>query len=317
MARYVLRRILETVVVLIAVAFLVFMLTSLTNTDPVISLMGEDITPEVYDWAYHHYGFDQPLLIQFFNWGKNFLTGNFGMSYFYHVPVAELIVDRIPVTLAFSTISFVVSTLIGVLLGVVTAVNRGKALDTALTATANVFSAMPNYWVGIMLVFVFAVQRRLLPMTGFDWPWSEGMTLIETLRQMVLPLVCLSISPIASTTRQTRSAMLEVIRQDYVRTARAKGTRENKVILSHALKNAMIPIMTIIGSKLAHLVAGSTFVEQVFLIPGMGTLMLGAVSRQDVPLLQAVVMFLALFSAIINLAVDILYGVVDPRIRLK
>ena len=314
MTRYLLKRLGRTLLIIVLVSFCAFMLVNLMPKDPVYALYGTEISQEEYDAAFHNMGLDQPLLVRYFNWAKSFLTGDLGTSYRYHLPVTELIGQKIGITLYLSVLSTLISFPLGMLLGIITAVKRGKWQDTILTLTANLTASLPGFVVAIVLLYIFCIQLKLLPSTGFTFPWVDFS---KQIRQLILPLFCLSLGGVAGICRQTRSSMLEAIRQDYVRTARSKGLKENTIIKVHVLRNGLIPIITLIGGRLAHMIAGSVFIENVFSIPGMGTLMVQAVNDVDVPVMQACVMLSALVISLAYLITDLLYVVVDPRISLK
>ena len=190
---------------------------------------------------------------------------------------------------------------------------RGKAADTIVTLTANVCCCLPQFWLGILFMYVFSMQLSWLPSSGFVWPWEN---LALSLRSTIMPVLCLAIGGIASITRQTRSSMLEVIRQDYIRTARSKGLKSKKVVYVHALKNALLPVITLMGLRLGGMVGGSVFIENVFVIPGMGSLLVNAINSQDIQLIQGCVLLIAVFSSVVNLITDIVYVAVDPRIKV-
>jgi peptide/nickel transport system permease protein len=202
---------------------------------------------------------------------------------------------------------------VGIVFGIFAAIKRNSKTDTIITLIANITGCLPVFWVGICLMFVFAMNLHWLPSTGFVWPWEDP---VEHLRRLVMPLFCLSLLGVATTTRQTRSSMLEVIRQDYVRTARSKGMPEKRVITVHMLKNALLPIVTLFGVRLSNMIGGSMFVETVYSIPGMGTLIINCISFRDVPTVQALVLFTAIVCSVAFIITDILYVVVDPRISL-
>lgn len=290
------------------------MLVNLMPKDPVYALFGSDISQEEYDAAFHNMGLDKPLLYRYFLWAKDFITGNFGTSYRYHLPVTELIGQKVGITLYLSVLSTLISFPLGMLLGVITAVKRGKWQDTVLTLMANLTASLPGFVIAIVLLYVFCIKLKVLPSTGFTFPWQDFG---KHIRQLILPLFCLSLGGIAGICRQTRSSMLEAIRQDYVRTARSKGLKENYIIKTHVLRNGLIPIITMIGGRLAHMIGGSVFIENVFSIPGMGTLMVQAVNDVDVPVMQACVMLSALVISLAYLVTDFLYVAVDPRISLQ
>ena len=254
------------------------------------------------------------MIVRYFSWLGDALHGDFGQSTQFHVPTVDVLAERIPITMFFSLSAFVISIPLGILFGVISAVYRGKPADTIVTLLANITACLPQFWIALLVMYIFAMRLGWLPSYGFTW-FSEDLAL--GIRQTIMPLFCLALGGIATTTRQTRSSMLEVIRQDYVRTARSKGLSRRKVIFLHALKNALIPVITILGMRLGSMLAGSMFVESVFNIPGMGSLFVIAIQSRDIPVVQACVLVTALVSCIINLLTDILYAVVDPRVRYE
>lgn len=314
MTRYLLKRVGQTLIIVVLVSFCTFMLVNLMPKDPVYALFGTDISQEEYDAAYRSLGLDKPLLYRYGTWARDFLTGNFGTSYRYHLPVTQLIGQKVGVTLYLSILSTLISFPLGMLLGIITAVKRGKWQDTVLTLTANLTASLPGFVVAIVLLYVFCIKLKVLPSTGFTFPWEDFG---KHIRQLILPLFCLSLGGVAGICRQTRSSMLEAIRQDYVRTARSKGLKENRIIKIHVLRNGLIPIITMIGSRLAMMIGGSVFIENVFSIPGMGSLMVQAVNDVDVPVMQACVMLSAVVISLAYLLTDFLYVAVDPRISLQ
>ena len=301
------------ILVVFLLSIFIFLLVSMIPGDPVYAMLGEEVSPEEYNRVFHELKLDQPVIVRYFSWLADALHGDLGESTQFHMKTSEVLAARIPITLFFSIAAFIISVPFGILFGVISAVNRGKPLDTVVTLIANVTACLPQFWFALLIMFVFAMKLGWLPSYGFDWPWINA----AGWKQMIMPLFCLSLGGIASTTRQKRSSMLEVIRQDYIRTARSKGIANNKVIYLHALKNALIPVITILGMRLGNLIAGSMFVESVFNIPGMGSLMVKAIQSRDIPVVQACVLAIALVSCIVNLATDILYAVVDPRVRFE
>ena len=227
--------------------------------------------------------------------------------------MSELLKERVPITIYLSVLATLIAMPLGVLFGVISAVHRGKAVDTIITLTANACSCLPQFWIGIFLMYIFAMKLGWLPSYGFTMPWENlGMHF----KQLIMPIICLSIDGIAGIARQTRSSMLESIRQDYVRTAWAKGLKERTVIYIHTLKNSLIPIVTLLGVRMSYMVGGSIFVESVFSIPGMGSLLVRSITAKDLPLVQACVLLTALVTCIAYIVTDVLYVLVDPRIKL-
>lgn len=314
MGRYIAKRIGQMVLILFLISIFIFMLISFIPGDPVYAMLGEEVSPEMYTKVFQELNLDKPVIYRYFIWLGNALTGDFGQSTQFHMPTIELLAERMPVTLYFTFLSFFISIPVGVLLGVVSAVYRGKPIDTIVTLIANTTACLPQFWIGILLMYVFAMKLSWLPSFGFVWPWEDFG---KSVQMTIMPLFCLAIGGISSIARQTRSSMLEVIRQDYIRTARSKGLKENKVIFIHALKNALIPVITLFGMRLGLLIGGSMFMETVFAIPGMGSLFVKAITSRDIPVVQACVLVTALIACLINLLTDILYAVVDPRIKFE
>ena len=313
MLRYILQRLGQTLLVLLIVSFLTYLLVDFLPGDPIAAMTGGEISGETYDRLFHEMNMDKPVLVRYFLWLKDALTGNLGMSASYHRRVIDIIGERVPVTIYLSLLAFVISVPLGIIFGIISAVKRGTAADTAVTLTANVCCCLPQFWLGILFMYIFAMKLGWLPSSGFVWPHED---FAMSLRQTIMPLLCLAIGGIASITRQTRSSMLEVIRQDYIRTARSKGLKSKKIIYIHALKNALLPVITLMGLRLGGLVGGSVFVENVFVIPGMGSLLVNAITSVDIPLIQGCVLLIAVFSCVVNLITDIVYVYVDPRIKV-
>ena len=315
MLKYILKRLGQMLVVIMIVTVAVFFMTSMLPGDPVYLISGDSsLTQEEYDIMYHELMLDKPIPVRFVKWLGGVLQGDFGNSYTYKMPVWELISQRIPVTLYLSVLSLLISMIVGILFGILTAVKRGKLVDTIITLLANVCSCLPQFWIGIVLLFFFCIKNQILPSLGFGWPSQVGWSM--HIKTIIMPLFCLSLGGVASYTRQTRSSMLEAIHQDYVRTARSKGVPERKVIFKHVLKNGLIPIVTITGNRLAMLLGGSMFVETVFSLPGLGMLVVRSINGRDIPTIQALVLLLTLVSCLAYIITDIMYVVVDPRISL-
>lgn len=313
MVRYILQRLGQTLIILLIVSLLTYLLIDFLPGDPIAAMTGGEISGETYDRLFHELNMDKPVLVRYGMWLWDAVRGNLGVSQSYHKAVAIVIGDRLPVTMYLALLAFFISVPLGILFGVISAVKRGKAADTIVTLTANVCCCLPQFWLGILFMYLFTIVVHWLPPSGFVWPWQDfGLSV----RSTIMPVLCLAIGGIASITRQTRSSMLEVIRQDYIRTARSKGLKEKKVIYVHALKNALLPVITLMGLRLGGMVGGSVFVENVFVIPGMGSLLVNAIQSQDIQLIQGCVLLIAVFSCVVNLITDIVYVVVDPRIKV-
>ncbi|RJX26968.1 MAG: ABC transporter permease [Dethiobacter sp.] len=312
MGAFIVRRLIQTVIVLVIVSFIAFSILHLLPGDPVLTMLGMEATPAQVEALRHELGLDRPFLVQYAHWFTNVLQGDFGRSIVYRDSVAKMIVKRLPVTFYLGLIALVISTLISIPAGIISAVRRGSFLDSVITVSANIGMATPIFWLGILGIYFFALRLGWLPVQGYTSPLNNFWL---STRQVIMPSICLGILPLASLTRQTRSSMLEVIRQDYIRTARSKGLKERSVITGHALKNAIIPVITLLGLQVRNLVGGSVLVETVFNIPGMGRLMVTGVFDKDFPVVQGCILVIALVVALANLVVDISYGFFDPRIR--
>lgn len=313
MGKFILKRTGQTMIVLFIVSVFVFLMVSFLPGDPVYAMLGGEISQETYNRWYYELGLDQPLLIRYFLWISKAVTGNFGTSASQHMAVIEVIAQRLPVTLYLSLLDFFVSIPTGIALGVLAAINRGKKIDGALTTFANVCSCLPQFFLSVLFLYLFSMKMHWLPSFGFTWPWVDFG---KSIQQTIMPLLCLAIGGVASICRQTRSSMLEVIGQDYIRTARSKGLKPDKIITVHALKNALIPVITLMGLRLGGMIGGSMFVESVFNISGMGTLLVSAIRAQDIPLIQACVLLIAVVACVVNIITDIVYAAVDPRIKV-
>jgi len=306
---FLLRRLAGAIPVLFGVSLLVFLMLHLIPGDPVLLLLqqsGEqaEVSRERYDAVARKYGLDQPLPLQYLTYVGNLLRGDLGESTIRSRPVAELIAQEAPFTaeLAVSALAFAI--VVGVLLGVAAALNRGRWLDTVAVILATFGVAMPAFWFGLLAIFVFAVAFGLLPASGVGGP-----------QYLVLPAVTLGIGSAAAITRLTRSSLLEALAEDYVRTARAKGLLEWRIVAGHALRNSLIPVVTLMGLQFGALLAGAVVTETVFARRGLGALTLQAVTSKDFPLAQGLVMFIATLYVMVNLVVDLAYSYLDPRIR--
>ncbi len=318
MITYITRRILLGILILILVTVMVFLVMRLLPGDPLTLFISQSqmasgqLTTEQLDELRHRFGLDKPLMMQYFDWIGGVLRGDLGMSIFYTTEVSTLIAERMPITFYLGAMAFIFSAVLGILFGIICAIRRGKWLDAVITVVANVGITIPSFWFGILLIYVFSLQVHWLPTGGFVSPFSN---LLESLRMAIMPVFCLSLFSIASLTRQTRASMLEVVRQDYIRTAWSKGLTERVIILKHMIKNGLIPVVTIMGVQVGLIFGGSVLIEQVFNIPGMGKLLTQAVFLHDYMVVQAGVLIVAVVVVLSNLIVDISYGWFDPRIR--
>ena len=299
------RRLLATVPLLLAVSVVVFSFVHALPGDPAVLFLGEEATPENLARFRAKLGFDRPLIDQYGDWLGRALQGDLGRSIRTNQPVVQAIVERLQVTLRLIALSMVISLAIAVPLGIVSAVKRNSGVDLASTFFALFGFSTPNFWLGLILIYVFALLLRWLPASGFDG-----------VRSLILPSITLGTALAALVTRQLRSGMLEVLRQDYVRTAQAKGLADRMVIGKHALKNALISVVTVIGLQIGALLGNTIITESLFARPGVGRLMIDSVFSRDFFVVQGVILFLAVGYVVANLAVDILYSYLDPRIRV-
>jgi len=313
MSKYILKRIGQSLAVLFLVSVFAFILLYMVPGDPVCAMLGGDITREQYDIAYREMGLDRSVMVRYFGWLFRFVTGDWGKSFKYAMPVVEVIGSRLPVTMFLGLISVVIGTGFGILLGTVAGKNRGKLSDSFITVCSNLGAVMPVFWLAVLGMYIFSLKLGWLPSHGFSFA-SEPWLMV---RQAVLPVISLSVGQICITTRQMRSGMLEVIRQDYIRTARAKGLKESQVVYRHAIRNAVLPVVTLTGMSIRNVVAGAVSIEQVFAIAGMGSLLMNGILSKDVAVVQACIMIIAIVVVLSTLIVDISYGILDPRIRIK
>jgi peptide/nickel transport system permease protein len=290
----------------------VFLLLYLTPGDPVAVILGPDASPQQVSELRVKLGLDQPIPIQVAGWFGRLLQGDLGQSIYLNRPVVQTILERAEPTLMLTLLATLFAILVGLPIGIVSATRAGSWADLGAMLVALGGISMPSFWVGLNLIFVFAVTLGVLPVAGYQ-PLSKGLW--ENLRYLALPAVTLGFAQAALLARMSRSLMLEVLREDYVRTARSKGVAERMVVLRHALRNVMVPLVTVMGLTFAILMGGAVITEQVFNIPGLGRLLVQSVLRRDYPVVQGVVLVIAFNYVIINLAVDILYGLFDPRVR--
>lgn len=307
MLRYIVRRVLFLIPVLLGVAFCVFTLLYLTPGDPARMVLGDLATEEAVQEFRTREGLNDPFLVQFGNYiWKAVTQGDIGRSYTTKRPVAQEILAAFPATLKLSALAMVIAILVGLPCGILSAIKQYSIFDTLTMIFAMIGLSMPVFWLGLLLILLFSVHLRWLPSSGFS-----------TFKAMILPAVSLSAQAISMVTRMTRSSMLEVIRADYIRTARSKGQKESVVIWVHALHNALIPVVTLCGLQFGHLLAGAILTESIFAIPGVGRLMVDAIMRRDYPMVQGGVLFIAIAFSFVNLLVDLVYAYIDPRIKAQ
>jgi peptide/nickel transport system permease protein len=311
--RYLARRLLAAIPVMVMVATAVFLLLFLTPGDPAAVILGADARPEQVAELRARLGLDQPVYIQLGNWYLRLLRGDLGQSIFENRQVIEAVMSRAEPTLLLTSLATLVAVTLGLTLGLLAALRHGRWQDTGAMVVAIGGVSMPTFWLGLNLIFVFGVVLGWLPVAGYE-PLSSGLW--PSLRYLILPAITLGLFQAALLARLTRSMMLETLGDDYVRTARAKGLAEHAVIIRHAFRNALIPLLSVIGLIFAALMGGAVITEQVFNIPGVGRMLIQAVARRDYPVVQGVVMIVAGLYVLINLVVDVLYGYLDPRLRI-
>ncbi|MBN9441518.1 MAG: ABC transporter permease [Bosea sp.] len=312
MPGYILRRLLAAIPVLVIVAVLVFLMLRLTPGDPAAVIAGDNASSEQIALVRNRLGLDQPILAQFTIWAKNLLSGNLGESFFFKKPISELILGRIEPTLSLAFATMLIAICVAIPLGVLAAYKHGSWIDRIVMGFSVLGFSVPVFVIGYMLIYLFAITLGWFPVQGYQ-PISAGFG--GYLQRLVLPSLTLSVIYVALIARMTRASVLEVLNEDYIRTARAKGQVERKILFRHALKNAAVPIVTVVGIGIALLIGGVVVTESVFAIPGLGRLTVDAVLARDYPTIQAVIL---LFSGIyvgINLLIDLTYSLFDPRIR--
>jgi len=302
--KYIIKRIALMIPVIIVMTIIVFMIFYFAPGDPVSRIAGPNVTPEVYESIKQKYGLDKPFIVQYLKFAKSVIEGDFGISILQGRPVIEMIKERLPVTLQIGLLGFLITFVIAIPAGVIAAVKKNTAVDYLCMSGTLLGIAIPTFWLGMLLLYVFAYKLRWFPISG------DG-----TIKQLILPSFAIGLTNAAITARMVRSSMLEVLKQDYVRTARSKGLFEKIVIYNHALKNAMIPIITLMGLRLGWIIGGSVALEIIFSIPGIGRLMVDSILARDYPVVQGAMIVLTSSIILANILADILYTVVDPRIR--
>lgn len=312
MLGFLIRRILSIIPVMLLVATVVFLLLKLTPGDPVGVILGPDADEERRSALRDDLGLNDPLYEQYFRWLGDAVQGDLGTSLFLNEPVLTALADRAQPTLLLTILATLVALAVGLPSGIIAAQNRGNWLDVGTMMIAILGISMPTFWLGLNLILIFSVKLRWLPVAGYA-PLTDGVW--ESMKYMIMPAITLGVAQAALLARMTRSMMLEVLGTEYVRVARAKGLTEKRVVYLHALKNAMVPLVNVAGLIFAALLGGAVVTEQIFNIPGVGRLLIQAVGRRDVPLVQGTVLVIAAIYVLVNLAVDIISAMLDPRLR--
>ena len=304
MYKYILKRLLMMIPILLGVTLVIFFMTYITPGDPAVMIMGEGTSAEALEALREEMGLNDPFLIRYFNYVLDVAQGNLGTSYLTRRGVADEIFARAPTTLSLAFYGTILSIIIGVPLGILSATKQYTIFDTSATALGLLAVSIPNFWLGLMLILLFALRLGWLPPSGVDSPTA-----------WILPIVTLGTGSAALVMRITRSSMLEVIRQDYIRTARAKGQKESVIIWKHSFRNALLPVVTAVGLDFGMLLGGAVLTETIYAIPGLGRFMVESIKNRDFPTIQGGVLILAFAFSLVNLLVDILYAYIDPRIK--
>ena len=304
MHKYILKRLLMMIPIILGVTFVIFYMTYITPGCPAVLTLGEGAPPEAIEQLREEWGLNNPFLTRFATYVINLLQGDLGISYVSRAPVWDEIMARFPTTFMLAIYGTILSIIIGIPLGILSATKQYSIFDNAATATGLLAVSIPNFWLGLMLIIAFSLHLGWLPPSGLDTPSA-----------WVLPVITLGTGSAALVMRITRSSMLEVIRQDYIRTARAKGQKESIIVWKHALRNAMIPVITAIGLDFGFLLGGAILTESIYAIPGLGRFMVDSITRRDFSIIQGGVLFMAITFSLVNLLVDILYAYIDPRIK--
>ncbi len=306
MAKYIVKRLILIIPILLGISIILFTIMNLTPGDPAQMLIGDTYTEDALAQLRSELGLDKPFLVRYANYMLDALRGDFGISYRTRNPVFQEVFSRFPHTVAITFLSIMIQLIVGVIVGIVAAVKQYSVLDTVSQSITMVLASVPDFWIGLMLLLLFSVKLGLLPLSG-----------IENWTGYILPAVAVALPYMANLIRLTRSTMLDVMRMDYIQTAQAKGVPKKKIIFKHALKNALLPVVTIAGVNISWMLGGTIVIEQVFNIPGIGSLMIQSIRNKDTPVVMATVMFIAVLSCLINLATDLIYAAIDPRVKAQ
>jgi peptide/nickel transport system permease protein len=313
MTRFLVRRGLAMLATLFAASIVVFLVLEILPGDPALVMLGVDAQPDTLAALRRQLGVDQPPLDRYLAWVGGLLTGDLGVSYTYGVPVRALIVERLALTVPLALLAMAITVALAIAMGVYAAARHNRPGDYGVMAATQLGLAVPNFWLGILLILLFAVQLGWFPAGGFPG-WESGIA--PSLQALLLPAVALALVQAAILARATRSAVLDALREDYVRTARAKGLTRGQALWRHALRNALIPVVTVMGLQFAYLLSGAIVIENVFYLPGLGRLVFQAISQRDLIVVKDVVILLAAMVVVVNFIVDVLYAVIDPRVKV-
>ena len=314
MRDFIIRRILQIIPTLIISSILIFAVIELAPGDPAAMMLGFEATDEQVEAMREEMGLNRPVVVRYFNWIWDLLHFDMGISFVYQKDVGTTILNAFPKTIQLASIALIIAVGIGFVLGIISAINRNKKLDNIITSLSSLSLALPNFWLGIMLIWFISVYLGWLPASGTGE--IEGESWVLNIKYITLPVASLAVGQIAVFTRYLRSSMIDVLSTDYIRTARAKGLIERTVLAKHALRNALIPVVTIIGIQFARLLAGEVVIESLFAYTGLGRLVVYSILNRDYPVIQGSLIFVVVLFVTVNLLVDISYGFLDPRIRL-
>ncbi|TDO94779.1 peptide/nickel transport system permease protein [Halanaerobium saccharolyticum] len=312
MRNYIIKRLLLLIPIIFIVAVIAFFITNLMPGDPVRVILGNMATESEVARLEQSLGLDQPLIVRFFKWLSNIMRGNFGESFYLHAPVSEVLLQRIQPTFLIAVLAEILGITGGMLLGILAAAKHRKFLDQ-FSITISLFGiSVPSFWLALILMYLFSVRLGWFPVSGYESFAEAGL---GTFRYIILPAVTLAFMQAGLIARMTRSAMLDTLKQDYIRTAKSKGLSTKSIVFKHALKNSMMPVITVIGHNFAVLLGGTWIVETIFVIPGTGFMAINAIMRRDIPIIQASIIFVAVIYVILNLFVDLSYAFLNPKIR--
>lgn len=311
--KYIIKKIFSMIITLVVVSLCVFLAFNVIPGDPALRKLGTEASQELIEQTRQQMGLNDPLLVRYARWFVAFLHGDMGTSYNYNAPVAGMITDKIPITLTMAIMSFLLTILVSIPLGIATAKHENGFLDKTITITNQIIMAIPPFFSGILITFIFGMIFKLFTPGGFV-SYTEDVS--KFIRYLIFPSVAIALPKIAMTVKMLRSSLLDEAEKDYTRTAYSRGNNTNGVLYRHVLKNAMIPVITFLGMLLADMVAGSIVIEQVFSIPGISRILLSSISNRDYPVVQAIIMGISAIVIVINLLVDIIYRIIDPRIEI-
>lgn len=315
MKKYIIKRIISLIPVLFVVSVVIFMLIHLTPGDPARTMLGDEATEADVMQLREAMGLNDSIVVQYGKWVAGLFRGDFGKSIFIDEPMTQIIGEHLGATISVTIFSLIIALLLAIPLGMIAAKNRGRAADQAITGFTMLGISIPSFLMGLFLILIFSVGLKLLPVAGYKTIKEAGLLL--HLKYLIMPCISLGLMQAALITRMTRSSVLDVLYMDYIKMARAKGVRERKILLKHAFRNALLPIITVVGQSFIALLSGAMVVESVFNIPGIGQLIVNSVLRRDYEVIQAIVLVIALINVVVTLFMDLLYAIADPRVKME